>query len=123
MCDCTRAGCQHGGEGTAIHSVGGRVELGQPARHLTRGTAWRTNLTLYPNDRAFPAGGVPSPATTTASLGGRDLEAMLNQLEEESLQKAAREMPERHAALAESVRALRAWQVESTHPVVSVVAR
>jgi hypothetical protein len=54
---------------------------GQPARSLTRGTAWTSSLTLSPNDRAFPTGDVPAPPSSSASapplLGGRDLEALL----------------------------------------------
>ena len=47
------------------------------------------------------------PGSAAEKLAQRaDLESMLNQLEEESLQKAVREMPHRQAALAESVRAL-----------------
>ena len=59
------------------------------------------------------------PGSASEKLQMRaDLEAMLNQTEEESLARASADMPQRHASLRESVAALAAWQDE--RPVSSI---
>ncbi len=54
-------------------------------------------------------GNLPGSAAEKLTMR-QDLESMLNQLEEEGLQKASGEMPRRHELLEESTKAMKEWQ-------------